>query len=352
MDNLYRAILTLWFLLTASTVPAIAAEDLALDESRVLIVVDPVRQILGGPNYLSEKQYSNPYSGESSASYFDVYGIGATIAGASSLLSFAEGDRGLSQALSAASRSFDFEVSISDLAFSLAEEAEWTLIGVESAYDISQRDIRDYAQRVLGRSDANYVIFLRLEYFMSKNLGQVRLRALCTVYQKGRKRELPARIGLWNYEYLSASRGNLLRTWHPGEREALLELVELEFEKNLERFPHNRKAYEKDRRDALKILNYGDRILDGMAIEEGWPRDSLARELLAATDAMGEVLQLDTRSLSGREKLESERVKFLGLNDSGAEKTRKGQFVTTVGNHQVFRISNGETMIVPSANNQ
>jgi hypothetical protein len=149
------------------------------------------------------------------------------------------------------------------------------------------------------------------------------------------------------YNYLSLSRGEPLRPWQPEEKEKLIAEIESYHARKLAQYPHNKKAYDTDRKKALGGLKARNVILPRMAMVEGWPGDTLGAELHNATGAMMDIVREDLRILASRPKLDSESVKFSGIDDVGKRKSYKGQLVSSNVSHEVYRRSNGNTFIIP-----
>ena len=123
--------------------------------------------------------------------------------------------------------------------------------------------------------------------------------------------------------------------------------IESHHASKLAQYPHNKKAYDKDRKSALGALKGRNVILPSMAMVEGWPGDTLGAELQNATGAMMDVVREDLRILARRPELDSESVQFSGIDDVGTRKSYKGQLVSSNSSHEVYRRSTGNTFIIP-----
>jgi hypothetical protein len=60
-----------------------------------------------------------------------------------------------------------------------------------------------------------------------------------------------------------------------------------------------------------------------------------------------DVVREDLRILARRPELDSESVKFFGIDDVGNRKSYKGQLVSSNSSHEVYRRSTGNTFIIP-----
>lgn len=193
---------------------------------------------------------------------------------------------------------FVFNVAIVNGLSDIDNGAFWRLSEIYP-YNFEGRP-RGTAKRIFGTNDVEYILFLKSTYFISPELNQIRLLMETSMYRRRANIDLIKPLYARNYEYLSQSRGDLFRSFRDGEKEALIESIESNYDEQVGRYPHNLKAYKKDRKRALAALRNRDVILPAMAIREGWPDESFVVGLQRATDHVMEMMREDLRDIGPR----------------------------------------------------
>jgi hypothetical protein len=201
--------------------------------------------------------------------------------------------------------------------------------------------------RIFRTSDVAYVIYLDLTYFISPELNQIRLIADSFVYTRSELSDNASVFYRRSYEYLSPSQGLVLREFDEGEKESLIEAIEAEYEHKLERFPNNRKAYSKDRRRALKILKNRDIILPMMAMNEGWPGDSVTVGLQTATEHVFQIMRDDLQIIEKMHDEDGEYTRFSCFTRTGKLKEYEGYVVGVLGTNTIYRDQHGNLFSMP-----
>ncbi len=332
-------------LFTTTGSVSLAADD--EDFPLVVIVFQPPQEALGGHNFLKKPAVS--WASHLFPFGMEFAGLGTAIEASTGLLYLNSEERRLEETPKSVDHSFHFERAIQRGVSSLEDSAEWYSISTQSENFMNDQTVnaRGIAMRVFRQSGAQYAIFLNFDYLMTPGLDQVRLRVHLKVYKHKSEYSRPPVFLSRVYDYLSLSRGEPLRPWQPEEKEKLIAEIESYHARKLAQYPHNKKAYDTDRKKALGGLKARNVILPRMAMVEGWPGDTLGAELHNATGAMMDIVREDLRILASRPKLDSESVKFSGIDDVGKRKSYKGQLVSSNVSHEVYRRSNGNTFIIP-----
>jgi hypothetical protein len=139
----------------------------------------------------------------------------------------------------------------------------------------------------------------------------------------------------------------MLRPFREGEKENLIENIEIRFASQLERYPQNGRAYQKERASAIGLIRERDTILPSTAMREGWPGTTLDEELRKATEQMTRMMQLDLADIRPVKKKPGKYVSFSGLNRSGKPKNFGGYVLAEQGENTIYRVRNGDMYSVP-----
>lgn len=149
------------------------------------------------------------------------------------------------------------------------------------------------------------------------------------------------------YEYISPSRGVVLRPWHEGEKEAIIASINARYEEKLARWPHNKKAYRKDRRSELKAIEKRDVVFENTAIEEGWSDESIAEVLQDAIDHLTPFIVSDLEDFDVDRPRSTAAKSFEYINWYGMSVSRSGIVAARVDGQIVYRDDNGHIYSVP-----
>jgi len=203
------------------------------------------------------------------------------------------------------------------------------------------------ASWILKNSDADHVLFFRSTYFMSPELDQLRMRASVDLFS--RKSNKPRTRNLYSrtYEYLSPSRGILFRPFAEGEKDVLTSMIEAHFDNKTEEFPHNSRAYKKDRDRILRAIRNRDTILPNVAVGEGWSEESMAFEIQTATNHIIFMVQQDLQSRESDIALNRPIGKFAIMLDNGNSRTIKGNSIGNFENNTIYRDRSGNVFSLP-----
>lgn len=273
--------------------------------------------------------------------------IGGVLAGVAidNAIEHANSTHGMDKAARPLGDGFNFREAIHDKISRLDLETDFDIAEVhEQKFEGTGKPLSRW---IMNRTDADYVLCLQPTYFISPRLDQLRFVVEVRLYTEiDVVNEVTGPYERY-YEYLSPSRGELLRPFRDGEKAALIESVNRYFDQKTEQFPHNRKAYGKDRRQALKALNGSDTILPEMAILEGWPGDSIQIELQLATDNVMALVHADLMDPYATMPEDTEYHEFAGLDLKGRPATFKGHEIGTQGANTVYRDPEGNVYSVP-----
>jgi len=339
------ALLLLQHAIIAAPNDAGASPDFSDQSPTVQIVVQPVQQHLLGPK---------PFGGQPSTLFFSLGSIMNDV-GFASLGAIIDSSRAFHSPTSegvmrtdgarSTGNVFDFQRAVLDGVNDLDIEAGWLIADItEYEYSDSKRML---SKGIFRMSDVAYIMYLDFTYFISPELNQLRLIADTFVYARSELSKDVAMLYSRSYEYLSPSQGLVLRKFDVGEKESLIEAIEAQYEHKLERFPMNRKAYSKDRRRALKILKNRDIILPMMAINEGWPGDSVAVGLQTATEHIFQIMRDDLQNIDNVHDEDEEYTSFLCFNRSGKLKKYEGYVLGVLGTNTIYRDEHGNLFSMP-----
>jgi len=251
----------------------------------------------------------------------------------------------MDQGIKSIAGTLNFEATLLGAINELDRETDWRI------YNVEQGDFAELAGRVANRRfrsiPVNFVLFVSARYYFAPDLNQIVLRSEARIYSRSKiKGRLPATYTR-RYEYLSKSKGNILRPFRTGEKEALIADVEARFTALVEQYPANRKAYSKERRHAIRILKKRDVIPPIMALSEGWPGLSFTDELVRATDQLEQMLKVDLHDFPPSRPVKGHFIPFNGLSSSGKPKKLRGHIVDKLGTNTVYRDRYGDMYSVP-----
>lgn len=332
-----------WVLLVCPTTFAASPDDAAPPELH--IVVHPAQEELRGPD---------PFDDQSLLGFVELGMLSGTlgpiIAGAAldAALEHSSNDADRQAALTRVDRDFfDFRAAILDR---VKEFGSDSAIRIAEIHEHDFSDTKSATIRWLHKNlGADHVVLIEPVYYISPMLDQARLVIDVQYYRAHRYTDLNDRVFRRKYEYLSPSRGELFRPWRAGEKAELIATVEVQFAQKSARYPKNRKAYEKDRSTAIDILERNDRILPGMALNEGWPGDALAREFQTATDRLMDLIKADLRDLSAQPPTQPTYVEFAALEPEGEPTRYSGYVIGAHDSQTVYRDQDGNVYSVPGA---
>ena len=315
----------------------------ATEPHEVLVLLQTVQEEMLGPDALSNSVWSQ--IGLLGA-FFGPGGefVGSSMEGVASLAR-RDSEAKMEEGIQSVARALNFEAAVLGVINELDFDSNWLL------YEVLQGDYAVQsgrtANRLFSATPVDFVLFIDTTYYVAPELNQIRLRFEVRMYSPSKiKGRLPATY-VRKYEYLSQSRGNILRPFRDGEKEAMIAEIEARFAELVERYPANRKAYSKDRRSALRILNNRDVVLPITAMDEGWPGSSFKDELVRATNQMKQMLRMDLREIQPSKRVEGQYVPFNGLSSSGKPKKFKGYIVEKLSANTVYRDKGGDMYSVP-----
>jgi hypothetical protein len=323
----------------------------------VQIFLDPVQGQIRGPN---------PGRGDALTDYWElgtitgwVYWLElpAVLSGTATDSSIGFGDGGSNGERPPASvgsnnYSFDYYHALKNGILELDKNANWELAHLDES--VRMGTMKKIAGRIFVQSNIAHVIFLESAYFVSPGLDQVRAIVDINVFSRPED-EYPQQGVMARtestytraYEFLSQSRGNILRPFHDGEKEALIDSIESDFDRKVERYPNNQAAYEKDRNRALKLLKNREVILPNVAVSEGWSGRSFPTALQLATDSIMQMMRDDLHDIPSSKAKHVEYVSFGGLSRKGKPKKFKGYIVGQQGPNTIYRDKRGNMYSVP-----
>lgn len=245
---------------------------------------------------------------------------------------------------------YDLPEIVRALMDSLDDDAAWEIeIATEYPliYDPLTGDEKtQFASSMLRDELLTGVMFFDFSFSFEPRLDQIRVRVTVDIVTRGV-------IGKkWNgvvYEYLSSSQGLVLRKWRPGEKEELIAAVEETYREKLERWPHNKKAYARDRRAALKVLERRDSIFEDTAISEGWTNESITQTVVAALVDLNRYLHHDLKSTEPDKAKDKDRVEFVRRYENGRARTVRGYVREQLDDRIVYNDLYGSVFSFPQA---
>lgn len=247
---------------------------------------------------------------------------------------------------------YDYLSSVGRILDGLKYQAGWRMRA--PAFLTRNLLIDQLAWKIIVDSGADGVMFLDFSYGLTQGLDRVRLRVRATAYAKrveqpSHNEELGAeRIFSRRFEYVSESRGDLFRLWRAGEKEALIASMEDKYQSSIERYPANKKSYSKQRKAALRVLRKRYRILPEMALNEGWPENSLQTALDEATECMADLLAGGLIEFSRYWPDTEGSVLFPGFDSAGQRIEMRGQPMGTRCGQSVYRGRYGNMYSLPA----
>jgi len=298
--------------------------------ARVVIVLEPPQLGLVGSNMLGAEQSLSP-----------IPLMGAIFALAESRLDSTELVRSGHDII----EPFDFGVAVRSSLDRLDDDANWQL--VRTVIYTHPKVKKRAAHRMLAETGADYVFYLEYIYFISPGLDQIRLRAELQAYEQPTAQSAQMAAFEKGYEFLSQSRGAILRPFHAGEKEAMIEAIENQYERKLAKFPHNKKAYRQDRKKALNAIKDRDTIFPLMAVDEGWPGKTFPGTLQLATDNLLKMMQQDLLDIHLKTPEEATYTTFSGLDLQGKEHEFNAYAIGRQGMNTVYRDEQGNFYSVP-----
>lgn len=322
----------------------------------VHILVQPVQPTLLGPDAL-RKDLKAPGLG---ALLFSET-IDPLIGGAGAAFDIAAGlnDLGTYQsadpdALDRRPSGFDFHDETMTALAALDDGADWVASAIEEHEFIRDMDgswrSGFIAGDILRDGFSGAVMALRLTYFVSPDLRQVRLRAELRTYGTSTRKSGAREVLHRHYEYLGPKNDVVLRPWHDGEKEDLIREIEDTYTASVERQPHNEAAYRQDRDRALNLIVDRDTILPSRAMREGWPDDKLTNELRTALHAVVHMIATDRKALWKKHEGKGTRSRFQALSPAGKPAGFSGRALYSLGSNTVYATRNGDLYSVPTAN--
>jgi len=313
------------------------------ERPEVLVLLQTVQSEMMGPTALPKSPWSG-YGPWGALLGLEGFAVGVMIDGVSSFAGRDSKARTL-EGVQSATKLFDFEAAMLDGISALDLGANWQLFDAEQGNYIDRSAGR--ATRIFKETSVDYVMYIRSFYFVSPGLNQIRLIVSLRVYSRPNSKSRLKAMYTRTFEYLSPSRGDLLRPFHKGEREALIQEVETNFTELMEKYPANRKAYRKFRKNALNALNDGDVILPIMAISEGWPGTSFDDELMRATGHVFHMLKEGLLDIRPSNNSGGHMVTFNGLDSAGKPEQFEGYVFGRLDSNTAYRDEDGNYYSVP-----
>ncbi len=336
----------LWLLVGCLSLTS--AGSRADDGPRVMIVLDPPQERLNGPTDPTALEPSMPmsmlgYSLSQAVPLADVAGFATE-----SLMLLAEYDREeIRRAASAQGEEpLDFRGLVVSGVESLTSIDAWESAELEQYAFGSNR--MGVARGVLRDGEFDHVLFLAIDYRLDEGLDQLRIIVDSSVYILDQRTQRGDAIYHRRYEYASPSRGDLFRPFHEGEKEAMIAAVEAEYAEKLEEFPHNRRAYEKDRSSMVALLEKRDVILPVMALSEGWPNGSLREAIEDGTDRIMSFIREDIEAFAEAPDMSTKPIRFVAYSREGKHKAIKGWRVGERDGRLVYCDKEGNLYLLPA----
>lgn len=325
-------------LVTMLPVAVVAKNQTGPEPAVAYIVIEPVQERLLGPTeFRSERSsFRRSWIGQSSALTSLVGGFAALVRRHDS--------RPWLNKLS----EFDFANELIRRLPSLASESSWTIAGSEQ-FSFVQEMRRSLSGRVFKYKDANLAVLMNPAYFISPGLDQVRLVIEVEIYvpPSGDKQVRPQLLLKRTYEYLSPSRGTVLRPFHKGEKAEMRASLDAEFRRLIDKNPKSAGAYRKDRKRALKFLDSLEHVPVLVAMREGWPDDTLSQALVTATDSLLAAIAEDWSALPALISHVEVLKKFSALDAAGRSREMKGTLLSRGPDSSVFQTREGSIYVVP-----
>lgn len=240
---------------------------------------------------------------------------------------------------------FDFEAETTRRLEDLDRDANWQVLEIEELDFVGKQKNR--SKRIFRKTDARYALYVKTVYFVSPDLAQIRVLLTAALFRRTQHESVVDRMMTRNYQYLSRSRGDLMRPWHEGEKEKVIRKLEELYGTSIAEDPENAAEIAEERDNIVDQVRKRDVILPFIAIAEGWPGDTMEQELQVGADAVFGMLSTDLRDINPRFDKDGKRLKFVALDPVGKSTKLKGYAVESGGPNSIFRIKNGDMYSVP-----
>ncbi len=205
------------------------------------------------------------------------------------------------------------------------------------------------ARDLFWNAPIDYVMYIDAHYRLMPQLDRLHVKYNVRLYSEPLRGSQKAQVKFMkSYEVVSASRGEIMRPFHEGEKEALIASIEQRYVDLMERYPQNEKAYSKQRKQALKLVRGRDVVLPQTAMIEGWPGTTLRDEIYSMTDLAAQLMRFDLNDLTEIEYELGDRVKFEALAADGKNRKLTGYAVHQLGPLTIYRDSGGNLYAVPN----
>ncbi len=322
------------------TIPDGTVDDRDDGRKRVIVLVQTVQQALHPPNVYKEryKQGSPVLEAWADPSVWElialqpgnVIPIRKTEENSPGMSSFAELVGG-----------FDFFAAVEEILDSIDTDTAWIAQSMHEFDFVDERGTWEPERvRREGFLDGHRhpFVMMRFWYFMSPDLASVRLVVQLRMYV-ARRSKYPrdgnrsiivgyAEQFRRTYEYLSPPLTPAISTWAPGQKERLLDALQIVHDQRTATYPINERTYRKEHERAVRILNSRDHMLMADFMLESWSFIELASALDTATKKMTNMLQFDLRSLPPESYYHDGRPEeFQALTPSGKPKQYRGKFL-------------------------
>lgn len=206
---------------------------------------------------------------------------------------------------------------------------------------------RIQAEDELSKTVASGVVYLEFVFLLGRRLDHLRVVVNVGVYERQPRSRRPSKKLKLRYQYFSPSRGVVLRPWHEGEKEAIIASINARYDEKLARWPHNKKAYKKDRRSELSAIKKRDVIYEETAIEEGWSAETIVDVLHKAIEHLTPFILSDLGNFEPNRSKPANSVSFEYVNWSGTKVNRAGTVIERTDGQIVYRDKNGHVYSMP-----
>jgi hypothetical protein len=346
---MYRVVISLVcgaLLLSCASGPKPAPRVYSADNpAKALFVVNPLQDALLGPNPFI-------YRGYGVVVVYPELGLsaGLTLLDAVVRKHMIRKNDALAEGAANHSEEYPFSDRFSQGLDYVDDDGEWRIGTVEYA-DVLPEDRKDRAPVYFDGFDEEFVVFLRPTFFVSKKLDQLRLNVDVEVYQRpAYVTGNPVHVSYKrSYDYVSVSRGEVLRKFEEGEKEQQVAELKGEFTKNCEgdAWGEVNDEYCSALKDRIGDLRFRSRITPVQAFGEAWPVDELEQELDRSIAHVVHMMRHDLKDLYLEDHDQSgyQRIKLPSW--SGGVMNRIGVKLAGHERNEIWRTHQGEMFSIP-----
>lgn len=351
-----RLFLLFLILLSAQVVLAQSIIDSDIDDEigseQFVLVVHPLQTTLYGPNLPTSSWVNSEMAGlsglwESSPAWLipGLVGMGVQIS------NFRDYEFSADTAVDKHAARFDYFGETMEALKTLSTVQGWA---EEPIYDIefsSSLDggwrSDDDAEQVYRSTGAGNIAFLHFAFFISPDLLQVRIITDMKTYKAPRGKTARTAIVKKRLEYLGAPVDAACKMWKPGARAEVVQNIEQIYQEKMAAYPHNEKAYAKDRKLALKSIKDPTIMPPALVLANCWSNDSLHSALRLGISNVVDMLLADFGTPVADTPRAGEKISFESLNLKGKRQRLRGVVIYESGINIVVRLKGGDIYSVP-----